>query len=52
MRVLEETLRDLQVEFEVQRNSKRDLETHKNRLSEELRCLRWARPDAAKSRKY
>lgn len=40
MRVLEETLRELQVEFDVQRKSKRDLENQKNCLSEELTCLR------------
>lgn len=40
MRILEETLRELQVEFEVQRKSKRDLENLKNGLSEELTYLR------------
>lgn len=40
VRVLEETLRELQVELEVQRKSKSDLESQKNCLSEELAGLR------------
>lgn len=38
--MLEETLRGLQVEFEVQRNSKSDLENQKRCLLEELKHLR------------
>lgn len=37
---LKETLRELQVEFEVQRNSKKDLEDHKDGLVKELTFLR------------
>ncbi|XP_038584732.1 syncoilin-like [Micropterus salmoides] len=36
---LKETLRELQVEFEVQRNSKKDLEDHKDGLVKELTFL-------------
>lgn len=49
MRVLEETLRELQVEFEVQRKSKSDLERQKNCLSEELTDLKHIGPDSAAS---
>lgn len=49
MRVLEETLRELQVEFEVQRKSRSDLERQKNCLSEELTDLRQVGPDSAAS---
>lgn len=40
VKTLEETLRGLQVEFEVQRKSKKDLEDHKDRLLNELTSLR------------
>lgn len=40
MKTLEETLRGLQVEFEVQRKSKKDLEDHKDCLLNEPTSLR------------
>lgn len=40
VKILEETLQDLQVELEVQRKSKTDLEDHKNHLLQKLRSLR------------
>lgn len=49
VKVLEETLRELEVEFEVQRSLKSDLENQKNRLSKELAGLRWVGPESAAS---